>query len=396
MVIYSNARILKDNEFYSSNIYVENGKIVDINDSLDSKYETISCEGLAILPALVDINISTKDNILSTKSLDLLAKKAIKGGVGSIFIDPLTTPRNDSEAMNAFILNKSRGVNLFPLICALNKDNKLENIDILSSSMPKSSIVAFSDMDSNLLLQSINYAKMLDMPLIIYARDSLLQNGVAYSSFLSSSLGLPSFSFLAQIKEVAKIYEMARFMDVRVIFTRLNIPDAINLLDSKHAFTQVPLPHLLLDEGCIKEYDTTFKLNPPLLPLEHKANLLECLKNGKIDMLTSLHNAFSNHLKERIFEEASSGLNSLEHYFSASYSLVKNGLIQLCDLVRLTSTNPSKILGLNKGRIEIGYDADFIMLDLDSSYVLDSKSAFKGLKLYGEVKKMVINGAIVS
>ncbi|PAF51752.1 hypothetical protein BKH43_00510 [Helicobacter sp. 13S00401-1] len=392
-MLFKGAKVLTKDGFKAKDVLVSEGKIVEIKDDIESSDEVFECKGLALLPALLDVNILPKDSILNSKNLLRTSQKALKGGVGSLYLSPNTKPRNDTEAINALVksVSQSETINIFSLIPAFNENGNLNDISILYSGNPKSAIFLDSDVESNLLYQAFLYAKMLKLPLIVNAFDTHMEVGLAYESPFIRSLGLGEISFLGQLKEIAKIAQMAEFLKVNVLFSALNVSESFKILkESKYLFSQVPLPHLIFDETNLKDYDTRYKLNPPLLPKASKDALLKLLNEAY--MLTSLHSTVSVHLKNQVYEDARASFDSIEHYFGLAYTfLVKSGVLSLQDLLAKTSKNIANFMGLNKGEIAVGKDSDFMLVDLESSYkIANPASPLDGLEIFGIIKYMVV------
>lgn len=404
---FKNAKIFdNDKGFLIGNIYVKQGIITkitqdsNVNENGKESYEIIDCSGYACLPTCIDINVSPLDKKISAKKIHELAKKALHGGISTIFLNPYTNPCIDNEAINALIesINASSSIYVYPLIASVNNDGKLCDIDTLYSlNSNAKAIFSNSAIGSNLLYQTMQYTKMLQLPLCVFAFDFNIEQGVAYESAFARGLGLPMITPIGQIKEVAKIKEMAKFLDIEVIFMSMNIAHTLDMIcHEKKMYAQVGLPHLIFNERNIKEYDTRYKMIPPLLTRSKKEKLVRRLQEGKVSLLTSMHQEVSKQHKEQVFEYASQGVSGIEYFFSLAYtSLVKEGIISMEKLIGLTSSNASKLMGLNKGEIAAQKDADFMIVDLEKSFIVkDSESPYHGLELYGEIKKMVINGNI--
>ncbi len=190
---------------------------------------------------------------------------------------------------------------------------------------------------------------------------------------------------------------MKKFLDIEVIFMSMNIAHTLDMIcHEKNMHAQVGLPHLIFNEQSIKTYDTRYKMTPPLLTRSKKEKLVKRLQEGKVSLLTSMQQEVSKQYKEQVFEYASEGVSGIEYFFSLAYTLlVKEGILSMQDLVRLTSSNASKLMRLNKGHIATQRDADFMIVDLDERFkVLDSTSLYHGLELYGRIKYMVVDGKL--
>jgi dihydroorotase len=245
-----------------------------------------------------------------------------------------------------------------------------------------------SKMDSNILKRVFEYGKMKNQPIFCFCENKeLIQNGVINDGNLSAKLGLPSIPKIAETSEVAKIIEIAKDINCKVIFKAISTARGIELIDNfTKGKSEVSINHLLLNEDCCSNFNTYGKIQPPLREKYEKNKLLNLLKNKKIDILTSLHSHTSKTQKDLAFEEASFGIDTISNYFSLIFSLVKNNYISLEYLSEISSFNPAKILGLNKGLIKVGYDSDLIIVDLNKQInIKEKKSPYYGKKLFGKI-----------
>ena len=408
MTFFKNAKVLYRGKLVDKIVCVENKKIVKILsfDEVESYskqfaiYDEVDCYNCTILPSCIDINIFPLDRKLNAKAIHTLAKKALKGGVSTFFLNPYTQPSIDNEAMNALIqsIDNVEKVNVYPLIASVDSNNRLNDIDTLYGLHEYArAIFSNSAVGSNYLYQTMQYAKMLNIPVCIFPFDSNIEQGVTYESSFARGLGLPMITPIGQIKEVAKIKEMAKFLDIEVILMTMNIAYCLDMVcHEKNIYTQVGLPHLIFSEQNIKYYDTRYKIIPPLLTRSKKEKLVKRLQDGKVSLLTSMQKAVSKQFKEQVFEFANESVEGLEHFFSLAYTLlVRESIISLPYLVELVSTNASNLMKLNKGVIEEGRDADFMIIDLEKKFVVDNPlSLYHDMEVYGKIQNIVINGTI--
>ncbi|MDD4895071.1 MAG: amidohydrolase family protein, partial [Candidatus Omnitrophica bacterium] len=161
--------------------------------------------------------------------------------------------------------------------------------------------------------------------------------------------------------------------------------------------------HFSLSEESVMGFDTNMKMNPPLRSPEDKEALREGLKNGVIDVIASDHAPHTENEKEIEFDRAEFGVVGLETELAVSITeLINTGLFTWPELVKKLCFNPAIILGIPKGTLGVGSDADIIVVSLDKEWVvtkegLTSKSknsAFIGKKLTGRVECTICNGGI--
>ena len=150
---------------------------------------------------------------------------------------------------------------------------------------------------------------------------------------------------------------------------------------------EVSLHHLINSDEACEGFNTTAKLDPPLASKSDMLLLQEALKNSQIDVLTTLHQPSSPVNKEVAFYDAAYGCEALSEALPLYYTkLVKSGLIDMNELIKLTVTNPAKTLGFEAGKIEVGQKADLILFNPHAKRAIDNKqSLYDKEELFGEV-----------
>lgn len=372
----------------NKSVKIDDGIIVRCSDSsedfADSNDEILDLKNAILAPQFIDLNVFPKNKSLSKSSIFSLEKKAKNGGVGIIALNSELNPAIDNEMAIEFIKNIQSEVAILPLIAS---NAKLDTYDSCQKSEGEICDIAILNslggvginLDSikspNTIDKVAKYAKMLKIPLFINANDNL--GGAINYGQISADLGIPARNPLSEIKEVAKMLEVAIFYDIKVVFSAISEIRSLKLINEakKHnpqIFAEVSLHHLLLNDESCRNYNTSAKINPPLKDRKTQELLLESLQNNEIDVLTSLQCAVFNSKKDLPFGSAAFGIDSISYYFSLAYShLVQKNIISLDKLFELCAKNPAKILNLNCGVIEKGKEAKLMALNLESSFVLN-------------------------
>ena len=344
-----NCKIVKGK---NQSVKIENGIIVSVESNglprlakgkSRNDESVLDLKDALIAPQFIDLNVFPKNKSLSRNSILSLEKKAKCGGVGFIALNSATNPAIDNEMAMEFVKNISTEVAILPLISSnvadlggesINKkgDSKICDITILNA-LGGVGINIDSARDANTIDKVAKYAKMLDIPLFINANDNL--GGMINCGELSAKLGIPARSPLSEIKEVAKMLEVAIFYDINAVFSAISEIRSLELINQakKHnprIFAEVSIHHLILDDSACENYNTSAKINPPLKDKRTRDKLLESLQNGNIDILTSLQCAHFNSKKELPFGDAEYGIDGIAYYFALLYSnLVKTKIISL-------------------------------------------------------------------
>ncbi|EDO9296018.1 metal-dependent hydrolase [Campylobacter coli] len=386
--------LIKNAKIYGENLQdllIKDGKIVKIGANLDDNDEVLDAQGMTLLPSFVDLCVNLKNDKFSLSNLELLEKECLRGGVGAIILRDCMN--FDEESFSLFLQNlKTRKIQIFPSICALDKQGKLKNLATLFNKGAHA-LELKSSSDANILRVGMQYALMKEKSIFVKCYDENFDdNGVMNDCEASFELGLAGMSAVAESSEVAKIQEIAKFYGVKVIFDLLSLKRSIELLEDEN-LKLISIHHLIKDDSACAGFNTAAKLNPPLRSKEDKESLKQALKQGKIDFLSSLHSAKSISLKDLAFDEAAFGIHSVCEFMSLCYTfLVKEGLLTWQNLCKATSQNPSEFLGLNSGIIEVGKEANLVLFDQNEEISAPKSSLYANDKLFGKVKLHLVKG----
>ncbi|WP_072223130.1 metal-dependent hydrolase [Campylobacter coli] len=385
--------LIKNAKIYGENLQdllIKDAKIVKIGTNLDDD-EVLDAQGMTLLPSFVDLCVNLKNDKFSLNNLELLEKECLRGGVGAIMLRDCMD--FDEESFSLFLQNlKSRKVQIFPSVCALDKQGKLKNLATLLNKGAYA-LELKSSSNANILRVGMQYALMKEKSLFVKCYDENFDdNGVMNDCEMSFELGLAGMSAVAESSEVAKIKEIAKFYGAKVIFDLLSLKRSMELLGDEN-LKLISIHHLIKDDSACAGFNTAAKLNPPLRSKEDKESLKQALKQGKIDFLSSLHSAKSISLKDLAFDEAAFGIHSICEFMSLCYTfLIKERLLTWQNLCKVTSQNPSEFLGLNSGIIEVGKEANLVLFDENEEISAPKSSLYANDKLFGKVKLHLVKG----
>ena len=401
-MILKNAILQQNNQDKIVDIRIENDIIVEIGNDLKRETHQIDASGLYVLPGIVDLNISLKDDTLNRKNIIDITTKAKNSGVTTML---LRSSYDDGDIDETFVeilaksIDSQEDIDIHIAAKALNMDEKLANITILQKNGVKAFFID-ADAPTNALRRVMQYAHLLSIPIFIKPIDKSLEDkGVMHEGEYSYSLGLPGIPSIAEVMQTAKIKELAQHFEATVIMAQVSVAEACKLVEeSNNCYTQVSLHNLILDDSACEGFNTYAKLYPPLRDTNTKDNLIEVLKAGRINVLTSAHSAKSEVLKDRPFEDAAYGIDTLKIYLSLAYThLVKSGHITLEQLSKLISKNPATILGLtNIGEIKVGNIADVILFNPKVKQMYNNThSPYHNSEIYGKIIHTIIKGKLV-
>ncbi len=401
MELIKNALVLSGQEFIQKDILIDDKKIVDIklNIKEKSEYDIFDAKGSYLLPGLIDLNVRLANDILSKKNLEKLVTSAKKGGVTSAVIISDFEPRLESSTLLDFLKTSFDNsiINLNVNVPLTNKENdKLNNIATLLNNGAEG-IYSNSNINLNLLKRGFQYATMKDKPFFCFCYEPNLDDrGLINEGNISFKLGLSGISKSSESVEVAKIAELSLGFKSTIVFQTISTKRSLDIINSakkssKNIFCEVSIHHLLKNDESCDGFNTYAKILPPLRDENERKLLINELKNGSIDLLTSAHSPKSVLYKDVAFWDAHFGIGGVEEFFQLAYTfLVKQEGLSMSRLIELCSYNPAKVLNLQKkGKIEVGFDCDMFIFNPNIETVVDDNtSIYDKEKLFGQIEKV--------
>ena len=399
-MLIKNANIVTQKRVFEGCVRVKDDLIELIGEDIKPKEneKVIDAQGKYLLPKLIDTNVRLKDDTLSKKNLDELYKKAKEGGVGSfVLIDDFAPKVENPTHLELLSAKVSNGdANILLSVNSLDKEGRVNQIATFLKNGAKV-IYSRSDIPGNSLVRVMQYAAMKKVPLFVFCEErDIKNNGVMNEGVVSFKLGLSGILKVAQISEVSKIVELATFFGVKVLFQSIYTSKSLKILkavkkDNKDVFAEVSIHSFILNDSECDGFNTKAKLISPLQEESEKQELLELLKSGVVDVITSEHSKKSYIYKDIAFETAKDGVDALSLTLKLGYTfLVKKGVLAFNEFVKLIATNPANILSMpNVGFIKEGYKADMILFDDKYCEVIhDELSLYNGKELYGKIEEI--------
>lgn len=399
-------------------VLIQDGTIAavakDLGGGAPESAERIDATGKVVAPGLVDMHVHLREpGRADEETVESGLRAAARGGFTSVACMPNTDPVCDSSSVVEYILQRVEDVgfgNAFPIASITHNlaGEKLSEMGELVSA----GAVAFSDdgkcvMNGQLMRRALEYAKMWDKAVISHAEDDLLAHGgQIHEGYWSMILGLKGIPPAAEEVIVARDIILAELTDSRLHVAHLSTAGSLELvrLAKERGFKvtcEVTPHHLIMTDENLRDYDTNFKVNPPLRPKEHLEVLRQGLRDGVIDAIASDHAPHARHEKEMEFDYAPFGLIGLETTLALIITeIVNKGIISLPEAIALMSVKPARILGIDKGTLSVGADADVVVIDTNAilevdPYRLESKSIntpYAGWKLKGVVTEVFSAG----
>ena len=394
-MVILNAIVCDVNGERKVDVRVENATVLEIGVGLTDE-KILDAKGSYLLPSLIDVNVRVHDSSLNAKNIQAISDEALRGGVGRVVLNADSEPAIDNEVVLEFAQNGligASGAKVDLMLNALKEDTSLSNIAILlkkGAIVPYMSTIAKND----IAIKIAQYAQMYKVALFCKAEDnSLINAGVMLDGDVNSKLGLAGIPDLSEVLHVSRMIEIARHFKIKILFKAIASPRSVELiakakLEGVQVECEVSIHHLLNSDEVCENFNTTAKLDPPLASSSDVLLLQEALKNGFIDVLTTLHQPSSPVNKEVAFYDAAYGCEAIADALPLYYTkLVKSGMIGMSDLIKLTVQNPARALGFEAGTIEVGKKVDLILFDPKVKKVVQNEqSLYNAQELSGEVR----------
>ncbi|MFA5794080.1 MAG: dihydroorotase [Candidatus Brocadiia bacterium] len=402
-----------------TNIHIESGKIKSIGSQLFKANTIIDAKGLVVTPGLIDMHVHLREpGNEDEETISSGSEAAIHGGFTSVAAMPNTDPSVDNEASAEFVYLQAKRTglaNVFP-IGTITKGRKGEELSEIGQ-LTRGGAVAFSDdgepvKSAEVMRRGLEYAKMFNKAIISHCEDkTLTRDGVMNEGYISFLLGLRGMPGVAEEIMIYRDIILAEMTESKLHIAHITTANAVDIVRQAKkrgikVTAEVTPHHLVLTDEYIKtsDFDTNFKMNPPLRTKTDIAALIKGLKDGTIDAIASDHAPHSPEKKDVEFNVAPFGIIGIESLLPIVFTnLIHKNIVSLKDIIAKLTINPAKILGINKGTLTPGADADITIIDPDKKWTIDtskfkSKShncPFNGWKVQGKAVKVVIGGRII-
>lgn len=394
----------------TTDFLLENGiisKIGNLNKEDFDTSEIFELDGKICVPGLFDMHVHLREpGREDTETVKTGSNAAAAGGFTGVACMPNTTPTIDSAEVVNFIKQKSKDhlVDVYP-IGAVSKDRKGEYLAPIAE-LAEAGAIAFSDdgvavKTASLLKNALEYLKMYDLPIIEHCEDESLAGGAMNEGNVSTALGLPSIPTIAEDLTVLRDISVAEYVDGKIHIAHISSKKSVELVRQAKAkgiriTAEVTPHHFCLTDEELVNYDTNYKMNPPLRTEEDVKSMIEGLKDGTIDCIASDHAPHSIEEKEAEFIYAPNGILGLETQLGLSISeLVHKNHLTMNQLIEKLSINPRKILKIPVPQVKIGEIANLTIIDPEEIWTVDIKK-FQSKSKNSPFDKRLLTGKSVA
>jgi len=399
-------------------LLVEKGLVAESGKEVKADADTvIDAAGKIVLPGLIDMHVHLREPGREDKeTVETGTRAALRGGVTTVLAMPNTDPAMDTvENVRRLseIVHKTAAARV--LISGTLTRGRRGEEPVAVADLHKAGVVALTDdgasvADIDVMKEALQKAKQAGLLVICHCEDKALSGrGVVNLGYMSTCLGLRGIPREAEFKRVERDIELAGMTGCPVHIAHVSCRESVDII-WRAKKKQIPVtaetaPHYFsLSEEALANYDTNFKMNPPLRTAEDVAAVRGGLKDGTIDCIASDHAPHTENEKEIEFDRAAFGVVGLETELAVAVTdLIEKRTLTWLQLAQKFTANPARILDCGRGHLRAGAPADIVLVDPQASWTVrredfaskSRNSAFLGRTLKGRVTHTIRDGQVV-
>ncbi len=414
--LISGANVYRNGEFKKLDIFVSNGRFIDISSSIsdvkcDSVFKFNNC---FVFPGLIDVHVHLREpGFLYKESIKSGTMAAARGGYTDVCAMPNLNPVPDCAAnlrVQTELIEKDAMVHVYPY-AAITVNQRGEKLSALEEM--RADVCGFTDdgkgvQRDEIMRRAMEIAKKYGKIIAAHCEDEALLGGSCiHDGEFARKLGHKGITSESEWKQIERDLKLVREIGCRYHVCHLSTAEGVELIRNAKKdgllVTCETAPHYLVLDDSVLIDDGRFKMNPPIRTKRDKEALIKGICDGTIDMIATDHAPHSHEEKSRGILDSTMGITGLECAFPVLYTeLVKTGVITLEKLVALMSDNPRKIFGIGN-EIKKDCDANFCVFDLGDNYNIDAKTflskgrstPFDGKNVFSKCVMTVVDGRII-
>lgn len=399
-----------------TNVLIEDGSIAAFDAYPSGDERVIDADGKIVSPGLIDMHVHLRepgreeDETIATGTAAALA-----GGFTSIACIPNTEPPIDTRATVEFIQHQAvlaGNCNVFVVACVSKNREGKELAEI--GQLVQAGAVAFSDdgapvYDAELMRRAFEYCRMFDKPILNHAEVlELTRGGVMHEGLVSMILGLGGMPAAAEDVMTSRDIALAEATGGRIHIMHVSSAGSVEIIRrakrrNVRVTTEVCPHHFALTDESLRTFDSNYKMSPPLRSARDVEACIGGLCDGTIDVICTDHAPHALEKKMQELDRAPFGIVGLETALGLCVTkLIEPGHLDWPQLIAKLTINPARILGIEKGTLAIGADADVTIIDPAKQWTVDAQklrsksknTPFHGWNLRGRAETVIVGGRI--
>ncbi|MCB1279218.1 MAG: dihydroorotase [Prosthecobacter sp.] len=380
--LYRHAQIASEDspKLQTADVLVEGDKIIGVATNITGVEgaEVIDCTGRILLPGLFDIHVHAREPGQDDKeNIATCAEAAINGGVTGFVMMPNTSPAIDNSGVVRTVLESARRTRIGAGIYtsgAITKGRKGEELAGIAGMKAAGAVMLTDDgfpvNNPQVLRRAMEYAREFDIPIASHCEvKELSGKGCMHEGKISYALGLPGIPAISEEICIARDIRLAEFTGVHLNIQHVSTERGMGTIKRAkdrgiHVTCEIAPHHLLFNHEHIGDYDTHYKMNPPLRTPEDNAALLQGLKDGWFDVIATDHAPHTPFEKNQDFASAPFGVTGLETALVSLYDrFISKDILDWGLIVKRFSAEPRRLMKLPPVPIKEGGVAEFILFN---------------------------------
>jgi dihydroorotase len=397
-------------------VLIANGNVAMVGKVNEPAQQVIDASDKYVVPGLIDIHVHFREpGDEEEETIASGSAAAVAGGFTSVVCMPNTDPPIQDATSVEYVHRmgrQARKTHVY-VMGAITKERKGVELAEMGL-MNRAGAVGYTDdgegvQDAAVMLRALKYAAMFNTVIAQHCQDnSLAKGGVMNSGYNSTVLGLPGLDGLAEEMMLWRDIQLVKKTKVRYHCQHISTAGSVELIRAAKAqklpvTCEVTPHHLLFTDDACKDYDTNYKVNPPLRTAADATGLKQAIKEGLVDALVTDHAPHLQSEKELEFLAAPFGIAGIECALGLYIkALIEPGVIDWSQLIRMMTAGPAGVIGIDKGTLSVGKQGDVTIFDPAAQYAVD-KSTFRsksrncpynGWRLKGRVEYTIVGGEI--
>src|SRR5437762_7928725 len=386
---------------------ISNGRVIDTSQNIDrvadvwlcgdrllgvgpqpalSADRVLDAAGQIVAPGLIDMHVHLREpGREEDETIASGTAAALAGGIASVACMPNTEPALDNQAAAEFVYlqaERAGNANVFP-VGAITKGRQGQELAEIGG-LVEGGAVAFTDdgspvVSAEIMRRALEYCRMFNKAVLSHAEDlELTRGGVMHEGFESMRLGLRGMPAAAEEAMVHRDIALAELTGGRLHILHVSTTGSVDLIRRARprgvrVSGEACPHHFTLTDECLRTFDSNYKMAPPLRTEDDVRAIIAGLKDGTLEVIATDHAPHAPEKKMRELKEAPNGIIGMETLVPICvHCLVQPGHLTWPQLIEKLTVNPAKVLGIDRGTLKPGADADVTIIDPTTEWVIDA------------------------